>query len=386
MPKYQFNKIHINVGLETELNVTVNGQGLVYDTVLLRTVKEQTVGAVAIPYLTLAVDHPNAAGTTGRLEVKTAPFAVGEVKLVAPKLQNVLVAVFRASGPLTLANFATAFNGKLAGQGLSNDWKLTVEPGANPGITLRAGKDGLNKGQQVNVSLPFIDLCNPAGFILSQDWPGSKPGNDSMPKKKFRAAVACANKLADRVAALHPGREMRKVRSLLTLFFFNSFIALGAGGALNKDSWTWLPKITIDDAKYAILSADDRLALMDIWRAAQADQFFFKTTFKATLDKAVTITTPKWEHLKKRLRRLLYVAQVATPQEQQVAATAGIYGHEDPDSWYLGESMTGKPIDPYHGANGHKKSDAMVVFEIRKIGENPAAFAHQFGWNMEHNK
>lgn len=389
MPKFASDTTYTRVGLETELNVVVSGVNLYYDRMLFRSERGVTVGGQQFPVIIFSIDHQSPTLKKGFLEVKTAPIALGFAKDINQRITNAIKGTFTDSNACVGKELMARFNKNLLVQKFDSSFFIKAVDAEALTFKFAAGKGFLNKGRQVNVSVPFVDICSEDGIIISQPWPNSaKNGGDSIPKRKFRAAIKCATAICGRIPI---ARELRKVRSLLTLFFFNALVVvlsrqIGSGDMLNKDSWGWLPKIRISQAKTVILSSDDKDYCMQLWRDLGANRVAFLNTIMLALNPFnFTISNP--DDLYESLRALLYFAEFETPDENWEIKDFDIHTFDDSRSSSLGDTITGKPITPYKapippspGVSIPNHSSYLVVFEIRKIGEDPGEFAHQFSW------
>jgi hypothetical protein len=394
MPKFASDTRYTRVGLETELNVTVFGQNLFYDRILFASGKTISVGGQLFPVIIFAIDHPSDGQKKAILEVKTAPIILDKAANINQKITSAIKATF-ADGKSYLGNDLRAtFNIKLQNEGLKDFVIGAIDDDANK-FKYTAGRTFLNKGRQVNVSVPFVDICSENGIIMGQPWPNSAAkGGDSIPKRKFRAAIHCATAICGRVPAIKPTgvtRDLRKVRSLLTLFFFNALVVVqasqvGSGDMLNKDSWGWLPKIRISQAKTVILSPADKEYCMQLWRDLGTNRVAFLNTIDLALAPfRFLVNNP--DVFYESLRALLYFPECETPAENWEIKDFDIYTFNDLRTAPLGDTMTGKPIAPYKAPIVSNSGEAipnhssyMVVFEIRKIGQNAGEFAHKFSW------
>jgi hypothetical protein len=395
MPKFASDTRYTKVGLETELNVIISGTNLHYDRILFESTLAVTVGGQQFPIIIFATDHPYSGFKKAYLEIKTAPISLQNAAAINTKITNAIKATFKNFRACKGNEMAARFNKELLNQGCKNGYFIkAVDPDA-PAFTFAVGSGFLNKGRQVNVSVPFVDICSEDGIIMGRPWPNSaRNGGDSIPKRKFRAATRCATAICARIPAIKPSgatRDLRKVRSLLTLFFFNALVVVeanhvGHGNTANKDSWAWLPKIRISQAKAVILSPDDKEYCMRLWRDLAANRVGFLNTIALTLNPFnFLVNNP--DEFYDSLRALLYFAEYETPDENWEIKDFDIHTFDDSRISSLGDTITGKPIAPYKapivaapGQATPNHSSYLVVFEIRKIGEDKGEFAHQFAW------
>jgi len=401
MPKYIFDRTHIRLGVEDEFHNVVRtsdpqNAAIGYGTFLLVS-KESQYG---FPLLSFTTDHPGKRGkNTAELEIITAPLTESGLKKRLPQIKQALQKAVQAGG--TLGNVMNQFNTSMLVRGKNGaKWKLApvadtdflkvlktklklkkwengawIKKKCINKVKLISGKLNFNN-RQVNVSLPFVSIGNSKSEIFQSKWASS------VARKKYDGALKIANSLVDN--HLKTKRKLRKVRSLLTLYFFNILVQMGARKMLNKDSWYFLPKISIDDALDIILTKQDKLEMNKM--ANSMFQLSKKNAFKSFIYPQMQKIIADEKSLKRyklkienQIKKLLNANFI----EHEIRI-----GKKEDDTFILGDTLTGKSITPYHvsteiqkkAVSTHKASDYMVVFEIRKIGSDPKEFAYPFKW------
>jgi hypothetical protein len=258
---------------------------------------------------------------------------------------------------------------------------------------------------QVNVSMPFVDIGrnDDKNLLLHGKWRNASRRN------LFALAVRVANGFVDatgmgdvpiydaanNVVGWDPSaRSLRKVRSLLTLFFYNGLAHVrhadsstvnpaAAEKAINKDNFDWLPKITLRDALDLILKESAPTVPNLLFMVPGETQARKETDLECMLRvanneasfNAAFTTAMNTIRADLRVSRRAVVMRYYEPQFRDKLLKLL---KNDPkafvDTKTFGNSWTGKPLPPIAPVDGHKASHYMVVFEIRSGGDTHALF------------